>query len=257
MTEMSNTNTKVLLARLIEYRKSLENHLNQLGSEYMQLENFWRIFNACSEGNYAEQFRAGWLRTETNFNAYLVQGEKIKSFLNERIKYLALLNRESLDVYLRSSLSPVTPSRPSSSQAKIEANSGDLRNNMGKVTDNKIPHTNQYYPEGKYQAHHVIPGESANNSPLVRAAIDLGFDLDSAINGIYLPATDEQQQVLKMMTDVELPKHSGYHSTYSRMIDDILEIHWQDLGDGDRLSAYFLSKNDTELEPKIRKQDKF
>lgn len=169
MTEMSSTNTKVLLARLIDYRKSLENHLNQLGSEYIQ----------------------------------------------------------------------------------IEANSGDLRNNMGKVTDNKIPHTNQYYPEGKYQAHHVIPGESANNSPLVRAAIDLGFDLDSAINGIYLPATDEQQQVLKMMTDVELPKHSGYHSTYSRMIDDILEIHWQDLGDGDRLSAYFLSKNDTELEPKI------
>jgi len=91
--------SKKLLQGLIAYRKSLEAHLNQLGSEYVQLVNQWRIFNSVAEGSYADQFRSGWLKTDAQFNAYNAQSAKIKSFLNERIEFLARLNNENLEVY--------------------------------------------------------------------------------------------------------------------------------------------------------------
>jgi hypothetical protein len=59
MSYGTGINTRVLLTRLIAYRKSLESHLNQIGSNYIQLENRWRSFNAVAEGNYADQFRSG------------------------------------------------------------------------------------------------------------------------------------------------------------------------------------------------------
>jgi hypothetical protein len=86
------TDTRLLLLGLVKYRESLENHLNRLGAEYIQLENRWRIFNAVSEGDYADQFRVGWAQTEANFNFYINQAQKVKTLLNERIDDLTQLN---------------------------------------------------------------------------------------------------------------------------------------------------------------------
>lgn len=249
MTYGSSVDTRVLLTRLIAYRKSLESHLNQIGSEYIELENRWRMFNSVAEGNYADQFRSGWLKTDVQFKAYNSQSLKIKSFLDERIEFLASLNSENLEIYTQYTSSPSAASASSELQPKIEAKSADLRDNLGKPTDNKIPNTDINYPDGKYQAHHVIPGECADKSDLVRTAIALGFDIDSAINGIYLPEDEETQSLIKKKAKkknliVELPLHKGYHKRYSGMIDNILKNHWQDINSNDRLSEYFLHQDD-------------
>jgi hypothetical protein len=94
MTYSGATDTRRLLAGLQEYRKSLEKHIAQLTSEYNQLENRWRAFNAVSEGDYATQFRSGWLQTDARFKGYINQSQKIKALLNERIVALEELNRQ-------------------------------------------------------------------------------------------------------------------------------------------------------------------
>jgi inactivated superfamily I helicase len=88
------TDTKQLLQGLQEYYRSLERHLEELRSEYQQLENNWQAFNSVAEGNYADQFRGGWLRTHAQFQEYIKQSEKIKLLLGERIESLSQLNRE-------------------------------------------------------------------------------------------------------------------------------------------------------------------
>jgi len=94
MTYSGATDTRRLLAGLQEYQKSLEKHIAQLTSEYNQLENRWRAFNAASEGDYAAQFRSGWMQADARFKAYINQSQKIKSLLNERIVALEDLNRQ-------------------------------------------------------------------------------------------------------------------------------------------------------------------
>lgn len=257
---MSNTtDTKVLLSRLIEYKKSLERHLNQLTSEYIKLESRWRVFNAVSEGDYVEQFRSGWIKTETRFQLYIDQAQKVKEFLTEKIDNLSELNRQGSEFSATksgnsggydSSLQNATDAVECIHE-KIEGNSSKLGKNLGSVTENKIPGTEESYPDGSYEAHHVIPGESANKSPLVRAAIEkAGFNIDSAVNGIYLPRTDSQRDFVRGSTGIYLPKHSGYHKKYSAMIDNILKTHWDDMNDPDHLSSYF-SRGDLDENQKL------
>jgi len=93
MTYSGGTDTRILLAGLKEYQKSLERHLGQLTSEYNQLENRWRAFSSVAEGDYADQFRSGWMRTDARFKDYINQSEKIKVLLSERISDLEDVNR--------------------------------------------------------------------------------------------------------------------------------------------------------------------
>jgi len=93
MSYSGATDTRRLLAGLQEYRNSLEKHFAQLTSEYNQLEKRWRAFNAVSEGDYATQFRSGWLQTDARFKAYINQSQKIQAFLNEKINDLENVNR--------------------------------------------------------------------------------------------------------------------------------------------------------------------
>jgi hypothetical protein len=193
------------------------------------------------------------MRTDAQFKAYNTQSLKIQSFLDERIGFLARLNRENSEIYNQYVSSSGALSASSEVQPKIEAKSSKLRDNLGEPTDNKIPSTDTNYPDGKYQAHHIIPGECADKSDLVRAAIALGFDIDSAINGIYLPQDEETQSLIKNKgkeKNIELPLHSGYHKRYSGMIDNILENHWQDINGNDHLSKYFLHP-DNPFEAKV------
>ncbi len=88
------TDSKQLLQGLREYHRSLERHLGELRSEYQQLENYWQAFNSVAEGNYADQFRSGWLHTQGQFQEYINQSEKIKLLLGERIESLSQLNRD-------------------------------------------------------------------------------------------------------------------------------------------------------------------
>lgn len=93
MSYSGATDTRLLLAGLKEYRTSLEKHIAQLTSEYSQLEQRWRAFNAVSEGDYANQFRSGWIETDKRFKAYINQSQRIKALLNERIDDLEAFNR--------------------------------------------------------------------------------------------------------------------------------------------------------------------
>jgi hypothetical protein len=85
--------SRVLLAGLEEYHSILIRHLSQLTAEYQQLDNNWRQFNAVSEGDYADQFRAGWARTAQRFQEYIDQTQKISVVLQERIEHLRRVNQ--------------------------------------------------------------------------------------------------------------------------------------------------------------------
>jgi hypothetical protein len=86
--DSGGVNVDVLRERLKEYSKSLGKHLTQVREEYTQLENRWRSFNSVAAGDYADQFRAGWMRTDAQFKAYIDQSQNIKAFLDERISEL-------------------------------------------------------------------------------------------------------------------------------------------------------------------------
>jgi len=105
MILMTSTDAKSLLVRLTKYHKSLENHLNHLTANFIQLENRWRFFKAASEGDYAEQFRSGWEKTEERFRDYINQAQKIKALLIERIDSLSEFNKAEvgLETYNRGS----------------------------------------------------------------------------------------------------------------------------------------------------------
>lgn len=85
--------SRILLAGLEEYYRVLERHLAQLAADFQQLDTSWRQFNAVSEGDYAEQFRAGWIRTSDRFQEYLEQTQKISEVLDERVDHLRNLNK--------------------------------------------------------------------------------------------------------------------------------------------------------------------
>ena len=80
--------TRVLLAGLEEYSRTLEGHSSRLRVEFDHLDSRWRIFSDVYEGEAADQFRAGWARTAQNFQEYLQQTERIQSVLRERIEAL-------------------------------------------------------------------------------------------------------------------------------------------------------------------------
>ncbi len=60
---------------------------------FNRLDTTWRQFNAVSEGDYAEQFRAGWIRTSDRFQEYIEQTQKISGVLDERVDHLRKLNK--------------------------------------------------------------------------------------------------------------------------------------------------------------------
>lgn len=85
--------SRILLAGLEEYHRVLGRHLSKLSAEYQQLDNSWRQFSATAEGDYADQFRAGWARTSQRFQQYIEQTQKISAVLDERIEHLRQLNQ--------------------------------------------------------------------------------------------------------------------------------------------------------------------
>jgi hypothetical protein len=85
--------SRILLAGLEEYRRVSGQHLSQLITEFQQLDNTWRQFSAVAEGDYADQFRAGWIRTSERFQEYIEQTQRICALLDERIEHLRNLNK--------------------------------------------------------------------------------------------------------------------------------------------------------------------
>lgn len=89
----SSTDSRLLLNGLKNYQSSLERHIAQVTAEYQQVNGRWHAFSQVSEGDYADQFRSGWLRTKAQFEAYIAQSQSIKALLSERIVALEALNR--------------------------------------------------------------------------------------------------------------------------------------------------------------------
>lgn len=85
--------TRILLAGLEEYHRVLGSHLSKLTAEFQQLDSTWRQFSAVYEGDAADQFREGWIRTTQRFQEYIEQTQKISAVLDERIEHLRAANR--------------------------------------------------------------------------------------------------------------------------------------------------------------------
>ncbi len=66
--------------------------------------------------------------------------------------------------------------------------------------------------EGAWQAHHIIPIGSIKDNPIVREAIDQGFDMNSIDNGIALSKA----------------RHNGSHPAYDKMINRLLEKNFEE-----------------------------
>ncbi len=85
--------SRILLVGLEEYRRVLRRHLSNLTDEFQQLDSTWRHFSAVYEGNAADQFREGWIRTSQRFQEYIDQTQKISVVLDERVEYLRVANQ--------------------------------------------------------------------------------------------------------------------------------------------------------------------
>lgn len=91
---MANNDTRELIVRLKAYFATLERHLSQVNIGNEQLKNQWLRFNSVSEGNYADQFRTGWEKTQAQFYEYINQSKKIIDLLENRLQYLIEVDRE-------------------------------------------------------------------------------------------------------------------------------------------------------------------
>lgn len=79
---------RALLAGLKDYKASLEKHFSSLKQEHQLLEGRWRAFNSVAQGDYIDEFRSTWQRTQANLKDYQNQSDRIKPLLEERIQFL-------------------------------------------------------------------------------------------------------------------------------------------------------------------------
>ncbi len=79
------SNTTHLLQGLETYQQSLEQHILRLQHEFEHLERRWQALSSVYEGQSADDFRAYWLRTRTDFEEYILATTRINALLQERI----------------------------------------------------------------------------------------------------------------------------------------------------------------------------
>ena len=100
----------------------------------------------------------------------------------------------------------------SSRNGSLKGSSGILATNLGEST---LPPVGT---RSDYQAHHIISTSSANKSTAAKAASQSGYDINRALNGIWLPSD------LEISKQVQLPLHKGRHlGKYFRTVDTILD----------------------------------
>jgi hypothetical protein len=85
--------SRLLLSGLEEYSRVLERHSVMLKIEFNNVDSHWAQFSSVYEGEAADQFRAGWLRTTLNFQDYIRQTTQIHGVLEERIAALREANK--------------------------------------------------------------------------------------------------------------------------------------------------------------------
>ena len=86
--------SRLLLQGLQDYHQLLERHVIELQAEYDSLLRIWSAFSSVYEGDAADQFKAGWMRTDLNFKDYINATRKISMMLEDRIEALRDANRE-------------------------------------------------------------------------------------------------------------------------------------------------------------------
>ena len=85
--------SRLLLAGLEEYSRVLERHTVMLKIEFRNVDSHWDQFSSVYEGDAADQFRAGWIRTAQNFEEYIEQTDRIQRVLEERVAALREANK--------------------------------------------------------------------------------------------------------------------------------------------------------------------
>jgi uncharacterized protein YukE len=91
-------NPQILLAGLRDYQKELERHREVLQLAYNEVSNIGQPFIEVYEGEAAEQFKAGWARTQQKFETYLEETQKINRLLLERMEALGEVVRPEDDL---------------------------------------------------------------------------------------------------------------------------------------------------------------
>lgn len=89
-------NVDLLLQNLRDYRNVLRLQVQRMRDGYNEVEKRWGNFSAVYEGNAAEQFRDGWLRTVRKFNEYMDVSERILIVLDAKIEELEKLAQSDL-----------------------------------------------------------------------------------------------------------------------------------------------------------------
>jgi uncharacterized protein YukE len=82
------TDARVLLHGLEEYSRALDRHSLMLKIHFSDVDRHWQQFSSVYEGDAADQFRAGWARTNQNFTEYIEETNRIQRLLEERIAAL-------------------------------------------------------------------------------------------------------------------------------------------------------------------------
>ncbi len=85
--------SRLLLAALEDYDTALARQMATLRGELDQIQRSWAAFSAVYEGTAAENFRAGWLRTERMIGDYLATGARLQPVLRERLAALRETDR--------------------------------------------------------------------------------------------------------------------------------------------------------------------
>ena len=83
-----NADPQILAAALDEYEAALARQVAMLRGELGPLQRSWGALSAVYEGAAAEQFRAGWLKTERMLEDYLSTAERLRPLLRERLEAL-------------------------------------------------------------------------------------------------------------------------------------------------------------------------
>lgn len=88
---MAHINVDELRTNLDAYQRSLENRVNQLGTDYHDLDLAWQGLNNCYGGTSAEEFQQAWSETAEWFQHYIECTTAMAIELRARIDQLAHL----------------------------------------------------------------------------------------------------------------------------------------------------------------------
>lgn len=120
-----------------------------------------------------------------------------------------------------------------------------VHNACSRILRNRLS-TPTWGSDGRWQAHHIIPGQWEDHPFVVRAKKG-GWDIDGAQNGIALPVSDADAKRLGLTK--HLGSHPGYSGTVERELDVLEQSAFRNEWDNQRAATEL-----TKLADRLRRQ---